>query len=258
MSANTCLEQSIWPKYWKLKQPFPKTIISVCSTVCMLSSICFRNHYAGCGLKWIYHITRNNHVGLFTFLILFHLIHLSYCNQTVNFFNRTSLQFEYRYDKQLNHPHVWSVSTGILKKPLYCLPIWELEYLFIYFLAFQGKVPMFSLEALHQLHIFIFVLAIVHVVFCVLTMILGGARVNDLNCLVYCQFSSLIIYCDLWVVTIWIFEAFLFLFMIQIRQWKHWEDAIAQEKYDTDKGNVLHCLTLQHNVSFVNCWVLDH
>lgn len=61
---------------------------------------------------------------------------------------------------------------------------------------------MFSLEALHQLHIFIFVLAIVHVVFCLLTMILGGARVNDLNCLVYCQFSSLIIYCDLWVVTI--------------------------------------------------------
>ncbi|RWR81478.1 MLO-like protein 1 [Cinnamomum micranthum f. kanehirae] len=59
-----------------------------------------------------------------------------------------------------------------------------------------GKVPMFSLEALHQLHIFIFVLAIAHVVFCVLTMILGGAR---------------------------------------IQQWKHWEDAIAQENYDTDK-----------------------
>lgn len=41
----------------------------------------------------------------------------------------------------------------------------------------QGKVPLLSLEALHHLHIFIFVLAVVHVVFCVVTMILGGVRV---------------------------------------------------------------------------------
>ena len=34
-----------------------------------------------------------------------------------------------------------------------------------------------SLEAIHQLHIFIFVLAITHVVFSVLTMLLGGAKV---------------------------------------------------------------------------------
>ena len=41
----------------------------------------------------------------------------------------------------------------------------------------QGKVPLLSLEALHQLHIFIFVLALVHVIFCVSTMFLGGVRV---------------------------------------------------------------------------------
>uniref|UniRef100_A0A1D1YNP5 MLO-like protein n=1 Tax=Anthurium amnicola TaxID=1678845 RepID=A0A1D1YNP5_9ARAE len=57
--------------------------------------------------------------------------------------------------------------------------------------AKKGKVPLLSLEALHQLHIFIFVLAIVHVTFCVLTMLLGVAR---------------------------------------IRQWKHWEDSIQKEK----------------------------
>uniref|UniRef100_A0A803PIP8 MLO-like protein n=1 Tax=Cannabis sativa TaxID=3483 RepID=A0A803PIP8_CANSA len=42
----------------------------------------------------------------------------------------------------------------------------------------KGKVQMLSLEALHHLHIFIFVLAVVHVVFCVTTMILGGAKIS--------------------------------------------------------------------------------
>ncbi|KAK2978948.1 hypothetical protein RJ640_008729, partial [Escallonia rubra] len=41
----------------------------------------------------------------------------------------------------------------------------------------KGKVPLLSLEALHQLHIFIFVLAVVHVIFCATTMVLGGAKV---------------------------------------------------------------------------------
>ncbi|XP_050159343.1 MLO-like protein 13 [Malus sylvestris] len=43
----------------------------------------------------------------------------------------------------------------------------------------KGKVPLLSLEALHHLHIFIFVLAVVHVIFCVTTMVLGGARVRQ-------------------------------------------------------------------------------
>ncbi|XP_059652172.1 MLO-like protein 13 [Cornus florida] len=41
-----------------------------------------------------------------------------------------------------------------------------------------GKVPLLSLEALHHLHIFIFVLAVVHVIFCVSTMLLGGAKIR--------------------------------------------------------------------------------
>ncbi|XP_019419097.1 PREDICTED: MLO-like protein 13 [Lupinus angustifolius] len=43
----------------------------------------------------------------------------------------------------------------------------------------KGKVPLLSQEALHHLHIFIFVLAIVHAIFCVTTMLLGGARIRQ-------------------------------------------------------------------------------
>ncbi|XP_050224693.1 MLO-like protein 1 [Mercurialis annua] len=60
----------------------------------------------------------------------------------------------------------------------------------------KGKVPLLSLEGLHHLHIFIFVLAIVHVTFCLLTVLFGGAR---------------------------------------IRQWQHWENAIAKDRYDTEE-----------------------
>ncbi|KAL5990708.1 hypothetical protein ACLOJK_011612 [Asimina triloba] len=60
----------------------------------------------------------------------------------------------------------------------------------------KGKVPLLSIEALDQLHIFIFFLAVVHVLFCLLTMLLGGARIH---------------------------------------QWKLWEDSIAKD-YDRDKA----------------------
>ncbi|BFG20028.1 hypothetical protein CerSpe_063020 [Prunus speciosa] len=63
----------------------------------------------------------------------------------------------------------------------------------------KGKVPLLSLEALHHLHIFIFVLAVVHVIFCVTTMVLGGAR---------------------------------------IRQWKHWEDSVRQGADPTSRRRV--------------------
>ncbi|KAG9445778.1 hypothetical protein H6P81_011906 [Aristolochia fimbriata] len=59
-----------------------------------------------------------------------------------------------------------------------------------------GTVQALSVEALHQLHIFIFFLGIVHVVCCLLTMILGGLRIH---------------------------------------QWKQWEDSIAKDNYDTHK-----------------------
>ncbi|XP_056172635.1 MLO-like protein 15 [Syzygium oleosum] len=61
----------------------------------------------------------------------------------------------------------------------------------------EGKVPLLSLTALHNLHIFIFVLAVVHVVFCALTILCGGA---------------------------------------QIRLWKRWEDAIQKKEYDPEEA----------------------
>uniref|UniRef100_A0A803L855 MLO-like protein n=1 Tax=Chenopodium quinoa TaxID=63459 RepID=A0A803L855_CHEQI len=77
--------------------------------------------------------------------------------------------------------------------------------------ASKHKVPFLSVEGLHHLHIFIFVLAVVHVTFSVLTVVFGGAR---------------------------------------IRQWKHWEDAIAKENYDTDQA-LKPAVTHVHDHAFI-------
>ncbi|XAR71515.1 hypothetical protein NMG60_11028825 [Bertholletia excelsa] len=59
----------------------------------------------------------------------------------------------------------------------------------------KDKVPLLSTTALHHLHIFIFVLAVVHVTMCVLTIVFGGMK---------------------------------------IRQWKHWEDSILKKEHDPE------------------------
>jgi hypothetical protein len=50
---------------------------------------------------------------------------------------------------------------------------------FIIFFVFQGKVPLLSLHALEQVHIFIFVLAITQVVLSVATVLLGLLQVSS-------------------------------------------------------------------------------
>uniref|UniRef100_A0A5B7BRG2 MLO-like protein n=1 Tax=Davidia involucrata TaxID=16924 RepID=A0A5B7BRG2_DAVIN len=60
----------------------------------------------------------------------------------------------------------------------------------------KDKVPLLSTTALHHLHIFIFVLAVVHVTFCALTILFGGAK---------------------------------------IRQWKQWEDSILKKEYNPEE-----------------------
>ena len=47
--------------------------------------------------------------------------------------------------------------------------------------TWQGKVPIISLEGLHQLHIFIFVMTVVHVVYCCATVFLGFYKVWGLS-----------------------------------------------------------------------------
>ncbi|XP_026417833.1 MLO-like protein 6 isoform X2 [Papaver somniferum] len=45
----------------------------------------------------------------------------------------------------------------------------------------KGKVPLVSKTAIHQLHIFIFVLAVCHVLYCIFTMALGRAKMKKWN-----------------------------------------------------------------------------
>ncbi|GLT66070.1 hypothetical protein SLA2020_384620 [Shorea laevis] len=59
-----------------------------------------------------------------------------------------------------------------------------------------NKVPLLSVTALHHLHIFIFVLAVVHVTFCALTILFGSAK---------------------------------------IRQWKHWEKSASENEYNREQ-----------------------
>ncbi|KAK1314462.1 MLO-like protein 12 [Acorus calamus] len=42
----------------------------------------------------------------------------------------------------------------------------------------KNKVPLISSDAIHQLHVFIFVLAVSHVLYCILTMALGKAKMR--------------------------------------------------------------------------------
>ncbi|KAH7573413.1 hypothetical protein JRO89_XS03G0144700 [Xanthoceras sorbifolium] len=65
--------------------------------------------------------------------------------------------------------------------------------------ASKGKVALLSITALHHLHIFIFVLAVVHVTFCALTILFGGAK---------------------------------------IRKWKRWEDLASKGQYDLQEVTV--------------------
>ncbi|KAK7819579.1 mlo-like protein 1 [Quercus suber] len=76
----------------------------------------------------------------------------------------------------------------------------------------ENKVPLLSTEALHHLHIFIFVLAIVHVTFCVLTVVFGGLR---------------------------------------IRQWKRWEDEIVKNNYDSRQFPKSKTVTDVHQHAFI-------
>ncbi|KAK9279093.1 hypothetical protein L1049_012768 [Liquidambar formosana] len=45
--------------------------------------------------------------------------------------------------------------------------------------AAKGKVPFVSADGIHQLHIFIFVLAVFHVLYCIITLVLGRAKMRS-------------------------------------------------------------------------------
>uniref|UniRef100_A0A1J3G1D8 MLO-like protein n=2 Tax=Noccaea caerulescens TaxID=107243 RepID=A0A1J3G1D8_NOCCA len=60
----------------------------------------------------------------------------------------------------------------------------------------KGKAPLMSVSALHELHIFIFVLAVSHIIFCLLTILFGTMK---------------------------------------IMQWRKWEDQVLEKDYDADQ-----------------------
>ncbi|XP_022849198.1 MLO-like protein 1 [Olea europaea var. sylvestris] len=62
----------------------------------------------------------------------------------------------------------------------------------------KGKAPLLSLKAVDDLHIFIFVLAVAHVVFSALTILFGG---------------------------------------LKIRQWRYWEDSIQKREFDPEQDS---------------------
>ncbi|KAK4436644.1 MLO-like protein 1 [Sesamum alatum] len=72
----------------------------------------------------------------------------------------------------------------------------------------QGKEPLLSLDALHDLHIFIFVLALVHVLFSALTILFGS---------------------------------------LKIRQWKQWEDSIQKKEHDPKDQKAIVTHVHQHD-----------
>ncbi|CAA7050557.1 unnamed protein product [Microthlaspi erraticum] len=62
--------------------------------------------------------------------------------------------------------------------------------------SLKGKAPLMSVSALHELHIFIFVLAVAHIIFCLLTILFGTMK---------------------------------------IMQWRNWEDQVREKNYDADE-----------------------
>lgn len=80
-------------------------------------------------------------------------------------------------------------------------------------------VPLISLNALYQLHIFIFFLAVFHVIYNAITMTLRRLKVMMIQLfLSYLYIRSLLLFCSstwCWIST--------YLFLTQIRGWKEWE-----------------------------------
>lgn len=66
--------------------------------------------------------------------------------------------------------------------------VFLIRYLFQY--GIQGLVSLVSREGTLQLNVFISVLAVFHVLYCILTMFLGMAKVSELNFLSYMKISQ--------------------------------------------------------------------
>jgi hypothetical protein len=95
-------------------------------------------------------------------------------------------------------------------------------------------VPIISLEGLHQLHIFIFVMTVVHVVYCCATVFLGFYKVWGLStqsiCVLYCT--------DTRQTELQLSDSLMRMVAIlsQMHGWKKWEEETRAVGYDHTSG----------------------
>lgn len=80
-------------------------------------------------------------------------------------------------------------------------------------------MPVISVEGLHQLHIFIFILAVVHVCYSCLTVLVGLLQVSEVKTLVFSRFFEAIQVLLGWKVGVSV-DA---LVWNQVHSWKKWE-----------------------------------
>ncbi|KAF2565610.1 hypothetical protein F2Q68_00025639 [Brassica cretica] len=90
--------------------------------------------------------------------------------------------------------------------------------------AEKGKVAFVSSYGMHQLHIFIFVLAVCHVIYCIVTYALGKIKVVSTSTMCSKPVEILLLFAKICFVL-------MFLSVTQMRRWKRWEEETKTIEY---------------------------
>lgn len=101
-------------------------------------------------------------------------------------------------------------------------------------------MPLVSLNALHQLHIFIFFLAVFHVAYSAITMALGRAKVGGTLKYCYILFSNEFkLHGKFLILDKLNINYVLKATFMQIRRWKEWEKETSSAYYEFSNGILL-------------------
>ena len=101
-------------------------------------------------------------------------------------------------------------------------------------------MPLVSLNALHQLHIFVFFLAVFHVAYSAITMALGRAKVSRTLEFYYILFSSdFKLHGKFLILDKLNINYVLNASFMQIRRWKEWEKETSSTYYEFSNGILL-------------------
>lgn len=108
----------------------------------------------------------------------------------------------------------------------------------------QGQVSFISAEGIHQLHIFIFVLAVFHVLYCVLTYAFARAKVSLCNYF----FTPLSLYVSL---------SYSLFGHMQMRSWKTWEKETKTAEYQFSHGSCPNKPHIPKFLHFLNSFLIN-